>query len=95
MANQLGQEPGEFDRLLEAEFESYRKIMPGNTLTLCARQVVVSCAMARAKKNQRRYSICRRLMTAQSMLVRSAKWSWLKAWAMKIARHRGMNKAKE
>ena len=30
---------------------------------------------------------------AQSMLVRSAKWSWLKAWAIKIARHRGMNKA--
>jgi transposase len=29
---------------------------------------------------------------AQSMLVRSAKWSWLKAWAMKIARHGGMNK---
>jgi hypothetical protein len=30
---------------------------------------------------------------AQSMLVRSAKWSWLKAWAMKIVRHRGMKKA--
>jgi len=30
---------------------------------------------------------------AQSLLVRSAKWSWLKAWAMKIARHRGMKKA--
>ena len=30
---------------------------------------------------------------AQSILVRSAKWSWLKAWAMKIARHRGMKKA--
>src|SRR6266481_5060462 len=30
---------------------------------------------------------------AQSMLVRSVKWSWLKAWAMKIARHRGMKKA--
>jgi len=29
---------------------------------------------------------------AQSML-RSAKWSWLKAWAMQIARHRGMKKA--
>jgi transposase len=29
---------------------------------------------------------------AQSML-RSKKWSWLKAWAMKIARHRGMKKA--
>jgi hypothetical protein len=29
---------------------------------------------------------------AQSML-RSVKWSWLKAWAMKIARHRGMKKA--
>ena len=26
---------------------------------------------------------------AHIMLVRSAKWSWLKAWAMKIARHRG------
>src|SRR6202008_4971246 len=30
---------------------------------------------------------------AQSMLVRTAKWSWLKAWAMKIARQRGMKKA--
>ena len=30
---------------------------------------------------------------AQSMLMRSAKWSWLKAWAMKIARHRGLKKA--
>src|SRR6266487_2134664 len=30
---------------------------------------------------------------AQSMLVRSTKWSWLKAWPMKIARHRGMKKA--
>jgi transposase len=30
---------------------------------------------------------------AQSILVRSAKWSWVKAWAMKIARHRGMRKA--
>jgi transposase len=30
---------------------------------------------------------------AQVMLVRSTKWSWLKAWAMKIARHRGMKKA--
>ena len=30
---------------------------------------------------------------AQSMLTGSAKWSWLKAWAMKIARNRGMKKA--
>jgi transposase len=30
---------------------------------------------------------------AQSMLVRAVKWSWLKTWAMKIARHRGMKKA--
>ena len=30
---------------------------------------------------------------AHIMLVRSARWSWLKAWAMKIARHRGMKKA--
>ena len=26
---------------------------------------------------------------AQSMLVRSTRWSWLKAWAMQIARRRG------
>jgi transposase len=30
---------------------------------------------------------------SQVMLLRSAKWSWLRAWAMKIARHRGMKKA--
>ena len=30
---------------------------------------------------------------AQIMLVRSVKWSWLKAWAVKIARRRGMKKA--
>jgi transposase len=30
---------------------------------------------------------------AQVLLVRSTKWSWLKAWAMKIARRRGLKKA--
>ena len=30
---------------------------------------------------------------AQILLIRSTRWSWLKAWAMKIARHRGMKKA--
>ena len=30
---------------------------------------------------------------AQILLVRSTKWSWLKAWAMKIARRRGLKKA--
>jgi transposase len=30
---------------------------------------------------------------AQVMLTRTSQWSWLKAWAMKIARHRGMKKA--
>jgi transposase len=30
---------------------------------------------------------------AQSMLVHSTRWSWLKVWAMKIARHRGMKRA--
>jgi transposase len=30
---------------------------------------------------------------AQIMLTRTNKWSWLKAWAMQIARHRGMKKA--
>jgi transposase len=30
---------------------------------------------------------------AQILLVRSTRWSWLKAWAMQIARRRGMKKA--
>ncbi|MGA8968580.1 MAG: IS110 family transposase [Pseudolabrys sp.] len=30
---------------------------------------------------------------AQTMLTRTIKWSWLKAWAMQIARRRGMKKA--
>jgi transposase len=30
---------------------------------------------------------------AQSMLTRTIKWSWLKAWGMKVARHRGMRRA--
>jgi hypothetical protein len=30
---------------------------------------------------------------AHILLVRSVKWSWLKAWAMKIARRRGLKKA--
>ena len=30
---------------------------------------------------------------AQILLVRSTQWSWLKAWAMQIARRRGMKKA--
>ena len=30
---------------------------------------------------------------AQTMLLVSTRWSWLKAWAMQIARRRGMKKA--
>jgi transposase len=30
---------------------------------------------------------------AQVMLTRTNKWSWLKAWAMQIARRRGKKKA--
>ena len=30
---------------------------------------------------------------AQSMMVRSTRWSWLKAWAMQVARRRGKKKA--
>jgi transposase len=30
---------------------------------------------------------------AQILLIRSTRWSWLKAWAMQIARRRGMKKA--
>jgi transposase len=30
---------------------------------------------------------------AQSMLVRSSRWSWLKAWAMQIAKRRGIKRA--
>ena len=30
---------------------------------------------------------------AQILLVRTTRWSWLNAWAMQIARRRGMKKA--
>jgi transposase len=30
---------------------------------------------------------------AQVMLTRTIRWSWLKAWGLKIARHRGMKRA--
>ena len=30
---------------------------------------------------------------AQSMLLRSTRWSWLKAWAMQIAKRRGIKRA--
>ena len=30
---------------------------------------------------------------AQILLMRSTRWSWLKAWAMQVARRRGMKKA--
>ena len=33
------------------------------------------------------------LRSSRILLVRSTQWSWLKAWAMKIARHRGIKKA--
>jgi transposase len=35
----------------------------------------------------------RMMLYEAAQSLRSAKWSWLKAWAMKIARHRGMKKA--
>jgi hypothetical protein len=34
-----------------------------------------------------------RRRNSRRVLVRSARWSWLKAWAMQIARRRGMKKA--
>lgn len=30
---------------------------------------------------------------AQSMLTHSRKWSWLKAWALRVAQRRGMRRA--
>jgi hypothetical protein len=33
------------------------------------------------------------LQSGPILLVRSTRWSWLKAWAMQIARRRGMRKA--
>jgi hypothetical protein len=33
------------------------------------------------------------LYEAAQAMLRSKKWSWLKAWAMQIARRRGMKKA--
>jgi transposase len=57
-------------------------------------------SIGRARPNQQKISRCgdemMRMMlyeAAQVMLMRSVKWSWLKAWAMKIAKHRGLKKA--
>src|SRR5262245_5326812 len=53
-------------------------------------------SIRRERPNRRNITGRRRMMlyeAVQSMLVRSTKWSWLKAWAMKVARHRGMKKA--
>jgi len=30
---------------------------------------------------------------AQTMLTQSQKWSWLKAWAMRVAQRRGLSRA--
>jgi len=40
-------------------------------------------------------AIMRRLISdaAHVMMTRTIRWSWLKAWGMKIARHRGMKRA--
>ena len=51
----------------------------------------------RRDRSERQYITLRMMRVmlyeaAQSML-RSKKWSWLKAWAMQIARRRGMKKA--
>src|SRR3981189_476521 len=53
-------------------------------------QIERACGISRCV-----YEMMRMMLyeAAQSMLVRATKWSWLKAWAMKIARHRGMKKA--
>ena len=45
-----------------------------------------------------RISLCgdgmlRALLYAQTVITRSVKWSWLKAWAMKIAKNRGLKRA--
>jgi transposase len=62
----------------------------------------LTCSKYQSGENDRAGTISRcgddmmRMMlyeAAQSMLVRSTRWSWLKAWAMKIARRRGMKKA--
>jgi transposase len=56
-------------------------------------------SIGQERPNRRDITVRRRKMramlykAAQILLVRSAKWSSLKAWAMKTARHRGMKKA--
>src|SRR5262245_17668326 len=67
----------------------------------CIASSSVTSAKYQSGRNDRTGAISRcgdemmRMMlyeATQSMLVRSTKWSWRKAWAMKIARHRGMKK---
>jgi hypothetical protein len=57
--------------------------------------IAEDCWVLRSKAVGAVFGLTMRVMlyeAAQSML-RSKKWSWLKAWAMQIARRRGMKKA--
>src|SRR3974390_1858731 len=59
----------------------------------------VQVSIGRGQPNRRDITVRRRddahdaHEAAHIMLTRTNKWSWLKAWAMKIARRRGVKKA--
>ena len=55
----------------------------------------LSCAKYQSGEIDRTGAIsrCGDEMVRTTLLVRTTKWSWLKAWAMQIARRRGMKRA--
>ena len=75
-----------------ARFRNSRAVGAVLGLTPCKHQ---SGESGRTGANQNAETTMRVMLyeAGQIMLVRSAKWSWLEAWAIQIARRRGMKKA--
>jgi transposase len=76
-----------------ARFRNSRAVGPALGLTPVLNQSGESCRVGRISRCGD--AMVRTLLyeAAQVLLNRVRKWSWLKAWAMKIARQRGLRKA--
>ena len=76
-----------------ARFKNSRQVGAVFGLTPCQNQSGESNRIGRISKCGDEMMRMMLYEAAQVMLTRSATWSWLKAWAMNIAKHRGMKRA--
>jgi transposase len=76
-----------------ARFKSFKAVGPALGLTPILNQSGVSSRVGRI--SQCGDGMMRALLheAAQVMLTRTIKWSWLKAWAMNVAKRRGLQRA--